>query len=166
MKQTHGSRLLTTVLAALSCGGAFCQVASAPAASHGEIGTPTGVKPKTPAPSEKALSVFVAPSTFGTDQDFAGGCWVRFYDGVQFVGQQLTVVGPLSVSDMARVSPSWRRWNSAVVGPNARITIFSGKNFEQRSATMKPGERASDLAAKDVGWYGKIESVQVGCPSK
>jgi len=91
---------------------------------------------------------------------------VRFYDGVQFVGQQLTVVGPLSVSDMARVSPSWRRWNSAVVGPNARITIFSGKNFEQRSATMKPGERASDLAAKDVGWYGKIESVQVGCPSK
>jgi hypothetical protein len=95
--------------------------------------------------------------------DFAKGCWVRLYDGKDFQGQELMLTGPLRLGDMGTTSPWWRRWNSAIVGPRARVTLFSGGNFEGRSAALAAQQRAADLAGKDVGWSGKIESAQVDC---
>ena len=98
--------------------------------------------------------------------DFAKGCWVRLYDGVDFRGQELMLIGPLQLAGMGTTSPWWRRWNSAIVGPEARLTLYSGGNYAGRSAVLAARQRSTDLAGKDVGWSGKIESAQVACGMK
>lgn len=162
LKQTNQFRALAAVLAVMTCAAAFGQTTTSSAASEPDVSR-SPVTDGRSSSSSTPLSVLVAPSTFGDAEDFADGCWVRLYDGRSYVGQRLTLVGPLSLTEMTLISPSWRRWNSAVIGPNARLTIYGGKKFEGRSTRMNPRQRASDLASKDVDWYGKIESTRVEC---
>lgn len=112
---------------------------------------------------ERSHSLVVVPAAVSMSTDFAKGCWVRLYDGRNFQGQELMLVGPLRLAAMGTTSPWWRRWNSAIVGPNARVTIYSGGNYEGRSATLAARHRAADLGGKQIGWSGKIESTQVEC---
>ncbi|HSC87843.1 MAG TPA: hypothetical protein VLC09_11255 [Polyangiaceae bacterium] len=161
LKRARSLRTLASVFAAMTCSAAFGQITS-PSASEPDVSR-SPANSRAPSPPTRAPSIVVAPNTFAMAEDFANGCWVRLYDGRDFVGQQLTLVGPLSLSEMTLISPSWRRWNSAVVGPHARLTIYGGKDFERRSTRMSARQRASDLASKDVDWYGKIESARVEC---
>ena len=108
-------------------------------------------------------SLVVVPAALSMSTDFAKGCWVRLYDGVDFRGQELMLVGPLQLAGMGTTSPWWRRWNSAIVGPEARLTLYSDENYAGRSAVLAARQRSTDLASKEVGWSGKIESAQVAC---
>lgn len=112
---------------------------------------------------ERSHSLVVVPAAVSMSTEFAKGCWVRLYDGRNFQGQELMLVGPLRLSTMGTTSPWWRRWNSAIVGPNARVTVYSGGNYEGRSAALAARQRAADLGGKEIGWSGKIESTQVEC---
>jgi hypothetical protein len=152
------------VLTTLASAGAVGQdTPAASSASQTDTRHAPGIGSASTSASGRALSILVAPSDFGNRDDFAEGCWIRLYDGADYVGEKLTLVGPLAVSEMSRVSPSWRRWNSVVVGPSARLTIYSGAAFARRSTSLKPLQRAPDLASKDVDWYGRIESARVEC---
>lgn len=112
---------------------------------------------------QPAHSLVVVPAAVSMSTEFAKGCWVRLYDGVDFRGQELLLVGPLRLTGMDNASPWWRHWNSAVVGPRARVTLFSGVNYEGRVAELAAGQRAADLARQPLSWSAKIESAHVDC---
>jgi Beta/Gamma crystallin len=143
--------------AALACGTACCASqaqgggqASAPGASSGKAN---------PGPH----SLVVIPAAMSMSMDFAKGCWVRLYDGKNYRGHELMLVGPLQLAGMDATSPWWRRWNSAIVGPNASVSIYSKKNYQGRSASLAAQQRSADLAQRAVSWSGKIESAKVAC---
>ena len=106
-------------------------------------------------------SSFRRPMSMATD--FAKGCWVRLYDGRDFKGQELMLVGPLPLSEMGPTSPWWRRWNSVIVGPSARLNIYSAANYKGESAALGRRQRSTNLAGNAPGWLAKIESAQVHC---
>lgn len=139
----------------LAVGMAMSDVAPAQSAPAGAASATAGDVPV----------LAVVPAAMASDMAFGNGCWVRLFDGVDYRGEQLALVGPLALPSMKRASPWWRRWNSAVVGPRARMQIHSAEDFRQNSATLVPGQRASDLAAPKVGWFNQIGSVQITCVS-
>lgn len=137
---------------------AFAQVApeSPPplgAAPGPQIG---GAVPEQPGAS--AESGADAPGTW------AGGCWVRFYDGVDYRGDQVTLLGPLDVPNVAkRTGKPWRDWDSAVVGPRARVITYDAENFGGQSAVLNPREQVADMAREKTEIFANIESVRVSC---
>lgn len=143
---------------AAACGASMAQ-SIGPASAAGSSGVKAGAAQRVDLPH----SLVVVPAAISMSTDFAKGCWVRLYDGVDFLGQELMLVGPLRLSDMGTTSPWWRRWNSAIVGPEARVTIYSGGNYAGRSAVLSARQRSADLGGREVGWSGKIASAQVDC---
>lgn len=111
-------------------------------------------------------TLVVVPAAISMSTDFAKGCWVRLYDGKDFQGQELMLVGPLGLTGMGTTSPWWRRWNSAVVGPQARVTLYSSPSHAGRFADLAAGQRSADLVDKELGWTGKIESARVDCNAR
>lgn len=105
----------------------------------------------------------VVPTAISMAADFANGCWVRFHDGKDYKGEELMLAGPLQLASMGTTSPWWRRWNSLVVGPHARVTLYSKANYKGRSTELQALQRSSDLGGKELGWAWKIESTRVDC---
>lgn len=93
----------------------------------------------------------------------ADGCWVVFHDGVDYVGRRLTLLGPMTVSDFASSIPDWRSWDSAIVGPRARVTAFQDTGFKKQLAVLQPGQRVGDLDRKEFGWRKDMASVRITC---
>lgn len=113
-----------------------------------------------PAPSEGGL-VLLPQSTVDSGT-FAAGCWVHLFDGIDFRGQRLTLVGPMALPDMRRTGTPWRDWDSIVVGPRAAVTLYIAADFGLPVATFKHGQRVSDLTAT-TGRFEDINSVRVEC---
>lgn len=93
----------------------------------------------------------------------ADGCWVVFHDGVDYVGRRLTLMGPMAVSDFASSMPDWRRWDSAIVGPRARVMAFQEAGFKKQLAVLQPGQRVGNLDQNEFGWRKDMASVRVTC---
>lgn len=93
------------------------------------------------------------------------GCWVRFYDGKNFGGANLTLVGPVDMNEMnvPGTFGAWRNWDSAVVGPKARVTVYDQENFKERNAVLNAGSRIADLSANKLGWFEDVKSARVAC---
>lgn len=96
----------------------------------------------------------------------AEGCWVVFHDGVDYVGRRLTLLGPVAVSDFASSMPNWRRWDSAIVGPRARVTAFQDTGFQKQLAILQPGQRVGNLDDREFGWRKDMGSVRVTCAQR
>lgn len=92
-----------------------------------------------------------------------GGCWVVFHDGRDFVGKRLTLLGPLALSDLGQSVPDWRRWDSAVVGPGARVAVYAASQFKDELAVLHPGERVGNLDDKAMHWRERMLSARVTC---
>lgn len=100
----------------------------------------------------------------GTPADALGdGCWVRFYDGTGYTGANVTLVGPGELPRMAAVAPHWRAWDSAIVGPRARVTVFDEPEFRERTARLQPGAAVTDLRDERLEWFDEIRSARVAC---
>ncbi len=124
-----------------------------PAASAPPIIVVVPVQPRAPAAA-------VVPS----DGGMAGGCWVRFYDEAGYRGDQATLVGPLDVPDVAeRTGKPWRDWNSAVVGPMARVSTYDTASLQEGPAVLNPRERVAYMAREKTGIVEDVESVRVRC---
>lgn len=93
----------------------------------------------------------------------ADGCWVMFHDGVDYVGRRLTLLGPMAASDLSSSMPDWRHWDSAIVGPRARVTAFQDTAFKKQLAVLQPGQRVGNLDQKEFGWRKDMASVRITC---
>lgn len=116
------------------------------------------------APAAETALMIITPKNFGADPAFANGCWVRLYDGIGYIGRQLTLVGPIDLPQMTRTGAPWRDWDSAVVGPKARVTTFDSASLGDPRATLAPGLRAPDLRDGKLGCFDEIHSAPATAP--
>lgn len=91
------------------------------------------------------------------------GCWVRFYDDPAFRGRTVTLSGPTALERVQLQGRAWGDWDSVIVGPQAKLTVFDNRNFRDRIARLAPSERVSDLGAEKLGWREEIRSARVEC---
>jgi hypothetical protein len=113
-------------------------------------------------PSELPPRTLVAPGTYPIDDKLANGCWARLYDGMEFKGRELILVGPLALPRLESVAAHWRDWDSVIVGPRGVLTAYAQVGFQSCTATVQPGERVTDMALR-TGRHRDIESVRVDC---
>ena len=154
------------IRAFITCAAIVLSATSGPAMSQGS-GQASAPRPAEPSGSASrgatAHRLVVVPAEISMSAGFANGCWVRLYDGRNFEGEELMLVGPLQLARMGTTSPWWRRWNSLIVGPRARMTLYSEPHYQGLQAALDARQRSSDLGGKALGWSRKIESAQVDC---
>ncbi len=92
----------------------------------------------------------------------ADGCWVSFYDGVDFSGDQLMLLGPLNLLSMQRTGKPWRDWDSVIVGPGARVTTYDAENLRAPSTVLAASAKVADMTWR-TGLFDDIESIAVEC---
>ncbi len=116
------------------------------------------------APDAVWLLVPVAVST-RTEQQ-SNECWVRLYSGDDFEGRYITITGPAELPELrSPYGTGLNNWESAIVGRNATVTTYDGSNFQERSATLRGGQRYADLGDRKLGLFEDIESIRVSCSS-
>lgn len=120
---------------------------------------PTAAEPGSPG------ALVLLPSRSVRAEGFGDGCWVHMFDGINYRGQQLTLVGPMRLPDMSRTGTPWRDWDSVVVGPRAAVTIYIVADFGLPVATFTSGQRIADLTGV-TGRFEDINSVEVKCIPK
>ncbi|WP_169805897.1 beta/gamma crystallin domain-containing protein [Azohydromonas lata] len=103
------------------------------------------------------------PAAQGSSESLGNGCWVRFYDGENYHGASLTLVGPIDMPKMDVPGPAWREWDSAVVGPKARVITYDNENYRDRTATLAAGQHYPKLDDSKLGWFEEIHSARVSC---
>jgi hypothetical protein len=115
------------------------------------------------APSNAPLIVLV-PIPVAASAAFANGCWVRLYDGTDFKGNQLSLVGPVDMPNMRTAfGTDWSgQFDSIEVGPKARLTVYDNENYKEKAATFKPGQKVKDLDEK-MALFEQIRSAKVAC---
>jgi hypothetical protein len=111
------------------------------------------------------LFVLIPVELAGKDATMKSGCWAKVYDGENFTGDNLTVVGPVSLSDMS--GPFGLNWddkvNSIETGPKATVTVFDNEGFRDQVAQFKPSQKVADVSKK-LGFFDEFASIRVACP--
>ncbi len=114
------------------------------------------------AASSAPPQLLLMPAAAVDDPHFANGCWVRLYDGVQYRGTSLMLAGGVELQDMRATLQPWRDWDSAEIGPRARLLTFNAKGFREPAATLAPSQKLADLTSA-TGRFDDIESLRVQC---
>ena len=109
-------------------------------------------------------AIVLVPFVVAQAPDFSNGCWARLYDGANFQGDQLTVVGPADMPHMRTAfGTDWSgSFDSVQVGPKATVTVYDNENYTQKVATYKPSQRIADLDEKR-GMFEDIRSLKIAC---
>ena len=109
-------------------------------------------------------AIVLVPFVVAQAPDFSNGCWARLYDGDNFRGDQLTVVGPADMPNMRTAfGTDWSgSFDSIQVGPKATLTAYDNENYAQKVATYKAGQRIADLDEKR-GMFEDIRSLKIAC---
>lgn len=110
-----------------------------------------------------ASVLVLVPAGMASDTRFANGCWVRFFDDSQFKGPSLTLAGPVDMPKMDMPGSLWRDWDSAVVGPRARVTTYDNEGFRDRTAELAANQSYPDLRDRKLGWFEEVKSARVAC---
>lgn len=135
-----------------------------PGSSHATPNQSTRPAQAGGADNSETMGVLVlVPAVQASDDKFANGCWVRFYDDKNYKGASLTLVGPVDMPKMNVPGAVWKDWDSAVVGSKARVTTYDNENFRDRTAGLNPGQRYPDLRDKKLGWFEEMHSARVAC---
>ena len=101
------------------------------------------------APPPLPTLLLIAPTELRAEPVIPPGCWAKFFDEPDFRGRDsLTVAGPVMLPDIH--SPAggvyWpHRVASILVGPRARVTAFSARNFQNPLPTLNPGSEQTRL---------------------
>ncbi|HEX6321185.1 MAG TPA: beta/gamma crystallin domain-containing protein [Burkholderiales bacterium] len=119
---------------------------------------------KSAAPPKGAPMIVLVPMVVASRPDFSNGCWARLYDGSNFKGNELALVGPVDMPNMRTAfGTDWSgEFDSIQVGPKARLTVYDNENYRERAANFKPGQKVADLDEK-LGFFEDISSVKVAC---
>lgn len=143
-----------------------CAVSSVLAMAAGTLPAqaPPGQAGATAGTAARPVFMLVPAETAGKDSPLKSGCWTRVYDGENFTGDSLTVVGPVSVSEMS--GPYGLNWddkvNSIEAGPKATVTVFDNAGFRDQVAQFKPGQKVPDVSKK-LGFFDEFGSIRVAC---
>ena len=111
--------------------------------------------------NEGPVVVLMPVAIYPRGEELAEGCWVRMYEGENFDGTMLTVLGPAELPDVEESTPIVG-FESALVGPKATVTGYDGENYEDRSATLKAGQEYANLEG-ELELFEDIESMTVSC---
>jgi hypothetical protein len=111
-----------------------------------------------------APAIVLVPLVVAQTPNFGDGCWVRLYDGQNYEGSQLTLVGPQDMPNMRTAfGTDWSgSFDSAQTGPKATVTVYDNENYGQKVATFKPGQRIADLDERR-GFFEDIRSLKIAC---
>lgn len=97
-------------------------------------------------------------------QNLANGCWVRMYDGKDYQGEWVTLVGPVDLPSLSRSGASHiEGFDSLQVGPGARLSAYRDARFESTSSVFEANARVPDLARTAPPEAGRIDTVRVAC---
>lgn len=92
------------------------------------------------------------------------GCWAKFYDGKDFSGDNLMLMGPVDMPDMTGpFGIDWKgKISSIETGSKARILVYDNKGYKDLVSTFKPGQRSADVSKK-MGFFDEFSSVKITC---
>ena len=148
------SRRLPTLLAALAV--AALGACSSTSSSRSSSGYSSGM-------AEPDTAVVVLP-TSGAAEQMRAGCWASFYEERNFIGDSLTLIGPVELQtlDQGSARQLKRDIKSIVTGPRATLVVYEKQTLSARSVGFPPNTREGGLAEK-LGYGGRIESLQMTC---
>ena len=148
------SRRLPTLLAALAV--AALGACSSTSSTRSSSGYSSGM-------AEPDTAVVVLP-TSGAAEQMRAGCWASFYEERNFVGDSLTLTGPVELKtlDQGSARQLKRDIKSIVTGPRATLVVYEKQTLSARSVGFPPNSREGGLAEK-LGYGGRIESLQMTC---
>jgi hypothetical protein len=107
--------------------------------------------------------VILAAGNVASDANLANGCWAKLYDEENFHGDSLAVMGPVAIASSHVGSTEWGRdYDSAKVGPHAKLTVYDNENFEQQTGVLGPSQSIGDLDAK-LGPFENVRSMKLDC---
>jgi hypothetical protein len=115
-------------------------------------------------PSNLVLFVPHPHRSVADDTDLGKGCWAMLYGRTGFRGDQLTIIGPITVRHLDGVMPGGAP-DSLVVGPKAQVIVFDQDSFKGQSAQLSPKQRLADLTNGVPGELRTMESLRVSCTS-
>ena len=148
------SRRLTTLFATLAV--AALGACSSMSSTRGSSGYASGM-------AEPDTAVILLP-TAGAAEQMRAGCWASFYDERNFIGDSLTLIGPVELQSLDQGSARQlkRDIKSIVTGPRATLVVYEKQTLSARSVGFQPNTREGGLAEK-LGYGGRIESLQMTC---
>ena len=148
------SRRLPTLLAALAV--AALGACSSTSSTRSSSGYSSGM-------AEPDTAVVLLPTT-GAAEQMRAGCWASFYEERNFVGDSLTLIGPVELKtlDQGSARQLKRDIKSIVTGPRATLVVYEKQTLSARSVGFPPNSREGGLAEK-LGYGGRIESLQMTC---
>lgn len=113
-----------------------------------------------------SAAVVLVPFVVAQAPDFGEGCWARLYDGQNYEGNQLTVLGPGNMPNLRTgFGRDWSgSFDSLHVGPKATLTVYDNEDYAQRVATYKPNQRIADLG-ETRDFFEDIRSLRISCAS-
>ena len=113
--------------------------------------------------AEPDTAVVVLP-TVGAAEQMRAGCWASFYEERNFVGDSLTLIGPVELKtlDQGSARQLKRDIKSIVTGPRATLVVYEKQTLSARSVGFPPNSREGGLAEK-LGYGGRIESMRMTC---
>jgi hypothetical protein len=111
-----------------------------------------------------APAIVLVPLVVAQTPNFGDGCWVRLYDGENYGGNQLTLIGPQDMPNMRTAfGTDWSgSFDSAQTGPKATVQVYDNENYTQKVATFQPGQRIADLDERR-GLFEDIRSLKIAC---
>ena len=113
--------------------------------------------------AEPDTAVVLLPTT-GAAEQMRAGCWASFYEERNFIGDSLTLIGPVELKtlDQGSARQLKRDIKSIVTGPRATLVVYEKQTLSARSVGFPPNTREGGLAEK-LGYGGRIESLQMTC---
>ena len=113
--------------------------------------------------AEPDTAVVVLP-TVGAAEQMRAGCWASFYDERNFIGDSLTLIGPVELKslDSGSARQLKRDVKSVVTGPRATLVVYQKQMLSARSVGFQPNTREAGLA-EALGFGGLIESMRMTC---
>lgn len=99
------------------------------------------------------------------DQWKKTGCWARLHDTQNFMGDTLTLSGPIDMPDMTGpFGIDWKgKISSIETGAKATLVIYDNENYRDPVSTIKPGQRIADVS-KRMGFFDEMASLKITCP--
>ena len=113
--------------------------------------------------AEPDTAVVLLPTT-GAAEQMRAGCWSSFYEERNFIGDSLTLIGPVELQtlDQGSARQLKRDIKSIVTGPRATLVVYEKQTLSARSVGFPPNTREAGMA-EALGFGGRIESMRMTC---
>jgi hypothetical protein len=108
------------------------------------------------------IVVLVPARMYRETEAGSNGCWVRFFEGNEFTGPFVAVLGP---TEMWGIGPALANvgFESVMVGPRARVHVFPEPQYHGQVVNLGPDQRIGQVNSSDLSQLKAIQSMKVVC---